>query len=107
MYAGLVVTYRIRIPPGVPSTWVTEITHVREPHFFVDEQRFGPYRFWHHQHHFQEKDSGVEIQDIVHYGLPLGVLGRLPHFFVVRRQLRSIFAFRRAALDKRFGGPES
>jgi ligand-binding SRPBCC domain-containing protein len=105
MIPGLIILYRIQILPGIPSTWVTEITHVREPFFFVDEPRFGPYRFWHHRHQFHEVESGTEVRDILHYVLPFGVLGRLAHLVKIRSQLREIFAFRRAALTERFGAP--
>ena len=72
MHAGMLVIYRVRPLLHVPITWVTEITHVDEPHRFVDEQRFGPYRFWHHQHLFRPIPGGVEMSDIVHYALPPG-----------------------------------
>jgi ligand-binding SRPBCC domain-containing protein len=75
---------------------------VRPPFFFVDEQRLGPYRFWHHQHHFQEVDSGVEMRDLVHYVMPMGVLGRGVNRLLVRRKLIEIFSFRRRSLEIRF-----
>ncbi|GIV60535.1 MAG: SRPBCC domain-containing protein [Rhodothermaceae bacterium] len=105
MYAGAIITYTVRPLLGVPVRWVTEITHLHAPHFFVDEQRFGPYRFWHHQHHFRPVEGGVEVEDLVHYGLPLGPLGTLAHALLVRRQLAAIFAYRRGALESRFGRP--
>ncbi len=74
-----------------------------EPHLFVDEQRFGPYRFWHHQHRFREIAGGVEMQDLVHYALPYGMIGRLAAARLVRRELRHIFTFRREVLAKKFG----
>ena len=88
---------------GLKVRWVTEVTHADAPHFFVDEQRFGPYRFWHHQHHLRPVEGGVEVEDLVHYALPFGPLGRLVHGLWVRRQLDAIFAFRRAVLEERFG----
>lgn len=103
MHPGMIVAYKVRPLLGIPVRWVTEITHVREPHLFVDEQRFGPYRFWHHQHHFREVEEGVEVSDLVHYALPLGPLGRLLGGGTVRRQLGEIFAFRKAFLEETFG----
>jgi len=103
MHPGMIVTYTIRPSPGIPIRWVTEITHVAEPHLFVDEQRFGPYRFWHHQHHFREVDGGIEGTDIVHYALPLGFAGRLLGGSAVRRQLEKIFSFRKTFLEETFG----
>lgn len=102
MYAGMVVAYKVRPFPLIPVRWVTEITHVDEPRLFVDEQRFGPYRFWHHQHHFRAVDGGVEMRDVIHYGLwgwPLTGLMNL----MVRRQLGDIFRHRSEVLARRFG----
>jgi ligand-binding SRPBCC domain-containing protein len=101
MHAGMIITYRVRPLFGVPVRWVTEITHVDEPRLFVDEQRFGPYRFWHHQHHFREIPGGVEVRDLVHYALPPGA-GPARAFLVAPR-LEEIFAYRRQVLEKTFG----
>lgn len=102
MYAGMVIEYKITLPPGIPTRWVTEITHVDAPYFFVDEQRLGPYQFWHHQHRFRSVSGGVELEDIVHYSLPLGWIGRLAHFFWVNPQLQAIFHFRHQYLQQHF-----
>lgn len=101
MYAGMLVTYRVRPLLGVPVTWVTEITHVDEPRLFVDEQRFGPYRFWHHQHLFREIEGGVEMRDIVSYVLPPG--GGVARKWLVTPRLEQIFSHRRRVLEERFG----
>lgn len=101
MHPGMIVTYRVRPLFGVPLTWITEITHVVEPYLFVDEQRFGPYRLWHHQHHFREVEGGVEMRDVVHYALPPG--GAVVHPWLVRPRLKQIFDFRREVLDRRYG----
>jgi len=103
MYPGMIITYRVRPIPWVSVGWVTEITHVREPVLFVDEQRFGPYRFWHHEHHFREVEGGVEMEDIVHYALPFGTIGRVFGGPLVRRRLEQIFSFRRRFLVREFG----
>jgi len=103
MYPGMIVTYRVRPIPWIRVGWVTEITHVRETSLFVDEQRFGPYRFWHHEHHFREIEGGVEMEDIVHSALPLGGVGRVVAGPLVRRRLDRIFAFRRRFLEREFG----
>lgn len=103
MYAGLIVTYRIRALLSIPMTWVTEITHVDEPRYFVDEQRFGPYRFWHHQHHFREVAGGVEMTDVVHYAPPTPA-ARLIDRWVVGPRVREIFRYRSERLAGLFGG---
>lgn len=102
MYAGQLITYTVKPFPGVPLTWVTEITQVNEPHFFIDNQVFGPYSLWHHQHFFKAVEGGVEVEDIVHYKIPLGILGRIAHALFVKRQLKQIFDYRVKVLDERF-----
>ncbi len=103
MYPGQIIAYTVEPLFGIPLEWVTEITQVREGRFFVDEQRFGPYQFWHHKHFFESIAGGVEMRDIVHYRLPLGPLGRLGNWLFVRKQLETIFDFRVQALEKKFG----
>ncbi|PSL35687.1 SRPBCC family protein [Chitinophaga ginsengisoli] len=102
VYAGQIITYVIRPVLGIPLRWMTEITHVAEGRYFVDEQRQGPYGFWHHQHHFEEVPEGVRMTDIVHYAMPFGILGSIAHALFVQRQLRDIFAFRKAAIERLF-----
>lgn len=107
MYAGQLVRYTIQVFPAVSAGWLTEITHVQEPHFFVDEQRFGPYALWHHQHSFREVPGGVEVTDEVHYAIPLGILGRFAHWLFVKRELNAIFDYRRKVLEKHFREPRA
>lgn len=102
MYAGQIIRYRVKILPGISAQWVTEITHVDDPNYFVDEQRFGPYSLWHHQHRFYQVDGGVEMIDEVNYAIPLGILGRLAHWLFVQRQLNAIFDFRYSFLERYF-----
>ena len=99
---GSLLTYRLRPLFGVPLTWMTEIRHMEPPHYFVDEQRFGPYKLWHHQHDFRPIEGGTEVVDDLHYALPLSPLGELAHG-LVRRRLEEIFAFRRQVLEAHFG----
>lgn len=103
MYAGQIIEYTVRPVLGIPLYWMTEITHVAPSQYFVDEQRYGPYQLWHHQHHFKEIAGGVEMTDIVHYRMPFWVIGDLANALFVRRQLRHIFDFRKEAIEKRFG----
>lgn len=103
MYPGQIISYIIKPVLGIPLEWVTEITHVEDGKFFVDEQRFGPYAFWHHQHIFEEIEGGVKMTDIVHYKVPLGILGDIANFIFVKRQLKQIFDYRYAKLEQVFG----
>ncbi len=102
IYAGQIITYTVRPLFLVAVNWITEITHVEQPNFFVDEQRFGPYRFWHHQHRFREVEEGVEMHDLVHYLLLHDQLAGLVNRIFVAPRLRRIFDFRSAALTKLF-----
>jgi ligand-binding SRPBCC domain-containing protein len=102
MYPGQIISYRVKPLMGIPMTWVTEITHVEDMKFFVDEQRIGPYTMWHHEHHFREVEGGVEMTDIVSYKLPLGFLGRLAHLMFVKRQLNGIFEYRAKVIKNFF-----
>lgn len=102
MYEGMVIEYRVRPLMGIPTTWVTEISHVRERQYFVDEQRIGPYKMWHHQHTLEPQAKGVLMNDIISYQPPFGFLGALANTLIIRRQLKKIFDFRNQALDKIF-----
>lgn len=102
MYPGLMIAYKVRPVLGIPLNWLTEITHVEHHRFFVDEQRIGPYKIWHHEHHFVPVDGGVEMTDIVTYHLPFGILGKLAHALFVRKQLEGIFTHRFKAVEELF-----
>ncbi|MES2657377.1 MAG: SRPBCC family protein [Verrucomicrobiota bacterium] len=103
LYDGQIITYRIEIFPFVWVSWITEIKSVEDGIYFVDEQRFGPYKFWHHRHTFEDIPGGVLMTDFVHYGLGFGPFGAIARAVFVRRKLESIFNFRREILAKRFG----
>lgn len=103
MYAGMIIAYTVRPLLGIPTTWVTEITHVVPQHYFVDEQRVDPYTLWHHQHRIEPSGKGVLMTDIVSYQPPLGFLGRLANALLIRKKLEEIFAFRKQALEEIFG----
>ncbi len=87
----------------VAVTWVTEIQHVEPLVRFVDEQRMGPYAFWHHQHHFEPVAEGTRMRDIVHYSVPLGPIGNLVNARIVAPRVRAVFDYRREVLTERFG----
>jgi len=101
-YPGQIILYKIQVIPGLKMNWVTEITHVKEPEYFVDEQRFGPYALWHHQHHFKEVPGGVEMMDEVNYAIPLGIIGRLANLIFVGRKVNRIFDYRFKILEEYF-----
>ena len=102
MFPGQIIEYILTPVFNIPFKWVTEITHVKQKKYFVDEQRFGPYSFWHHKHFIKEVEDGVIMEDIVHYKLPLGIIGRLVHRLFVKNKVEEIFSFRRKKLDSLF-----
>lgn len=102
MYQGMVIEYRITPFTFVKTSWVTEITYISEGSFFVDEQRLGPYRFWHHKHFFEKKEKGVMMTDELHYCLPFGVVGDMMNTLIVRKKLEDIFDYRFKILEKLF-----
>jgi len=102
MYEGMIITYKVYPFWGLPSNWVTEITTVKEKIFFIDEQRFGPYKFWHHQHHFKKTSSGVEMTDIINYALPFDPLSRPLNNILVGKKVKEIFSFRKGVLENLF-----
>lgn len=102
-YQGQIITYKIGILPLIKSNWITEITHLKEEQFFVDEQRFGPYAMWHHEHHFEAiSDSQVKMTDIVNFKMPFGILGDLFAGRMVKNKVRFIFESRFQILEKTF-----
>lgn len=103
MYPGQIISYTIRPVLNIPIEWVTEITHVNAPHSFIDEQRFGPYKFWHHEHRFKAIPGGVEMIDTVIYKMPFGPLGEALHFLKVKNDLEKIFTYRNLKLENMFG----
>ena len=103
MYAGQIIEYKVAPLLNIPIYWMTEITHVEDKKFFVDEQRYGPYSMWHHQHHFKAIEGGMEMTDIVHYKLPLWFLGDIANVILVKKQLSGIFNYRFKAVDEKFG----
>lgn len=103
IYPGLIISYRLRPLLGLPADWVTEITHVEDQHRFIDEQRMGPYRLWHHEHTFRPVPGGTEVSDLVYYALPFGPLGTVVQRAVVRQRLAHIFEYRASTLRAMFG----
>ncbi len=105
MYEGMIITYKVSPLFGIKLNWMTEITTVCDKQYFIDEQRFGPFKFWHHEHHFKETKDGVLMRDELTYGMPFGVLGTAVNALVVGKQVRDIFTYREQAVTKLFGKP--
>ena len=102
MYEGLMITYKIRPMLNIPINWCTEITHIKEREFFVDEQRLGPYNIWHHEHHFKESDGGVLMTDLLHYDIGKSIFGWIAGELFVHKKVKEIFSYRYQVLEKYF-----
>ncbi len=102
MYAGQIIEYNVSPALGIKLKWVTEITHVHNNNYFVDEQRFGPYTFWHHKHFIKEVKDGIEMVDIVHYIVPYGLIGRIINSLFLKHKLNEIFDYRFNKLNELF-----
>ncbi len=103
MYAGQVIEYTVKPLLGIPLYWMTEITHVKDKEYFVDEQRFGPYSLWHHQHHFKQTNNGIEMTDLVHYKVPFWFIGDIANAIIVKKQLKEIFEYRWKIVEEKYG----
>ncbi|MFN8777480.1 MAG: SRPBCC family protein [Flavobacteriales bacterium] len=103
MYPGMVIHYRVRPLLQIPLRWTTEITHCVDKKYFVDEQRFGPYAFWHHQHHFEEVSGGVQMTDTINYAIGMGPLGSMANALYVGKRLEEIFTYREKVVGDIFG----
>ncbi len=102
IYTGMIIGYKVTPLFGLPMTWVTEITHVNEQKYFVDEQRIGPYKLWHHEHILEEHSEGTKMIDIVSYQPPFGLFGRLANHVLIDRNLNQIFDYRFTKIDELF-----
>lgn len=103
MYAGLIIEYKVKPLFGIQTTWLTEITQVEEFEYFIDEQRVGPYSLWHHQHFIEEHNNGVMMKDVIHYQLPMGILGVFVNHVLVKHKLNEIFEFRQEKIKEYLG----
>jgi len=102
VYPGMIITYKVSPLLGIKMNWMTEITHVKEQEYFVDEQRFGPYALWHHQHHFKTVDGGVLMTYTVNYAIGYGFIGRIANSLVVKKKLKEVFSFREKVIMEIF-----
>ena len=103
IYPGMVITYKVSPLLGIKMNWMTEITHVKDQEYFVDDQRVGPYAIWHHEHHFESIKGGVKMMDKLTYAIPYGIIGRLANKFLVAKEVQKIFTYREKAINDLFG----
>ncbi len=103
IYPGMIIQYKVSPIWGIPMSWITEITQVKDYEYFVDEQRDGPYSIWHHEHHLKPVAGGVQMNDIISYKPPYGLIGTAANFILIRKKLNEIFEFRSQAIERIFG----
>ena len=103
LYIGQIIQYIVTPLLGIKTKWISEITHIQEKKYFVDEQMYGPYSLWHHKHFIKEINGGVELEDIIDYKVPLGIIGQLIHPILVKPKLEEIFSYRQKKLIELFG----
>ncbi|MBL7832136.1 MAG: SRPBCC family protein [Saprospiraceae bacterium] len=103
MFSGMLIVYTVKPVLGIPMTWVTEIKNIKDKEHFIDEQRFGPYSLWHHQHKFKAIEGGVEMTDVVQYVLPLGIIGQIMNTLFIKNKLKQIFDYRVKVVEELFG----
>ena len=103
LYTGQIIQYIVTPLLGIKTKWVSEITHIEDKEYFVDEQMYGPYSLWHHKHFIKEIEGGVEMEDIIDYKVPLGILGQIMHPILVKPKLEEIFSYRQKKLIELFG----
>ncbi|MFT3754111.1 MAG: SRPBCC family protein [Paludibacter sp.] len=102
MYAGLLINYRLKPLFNIPVDWCTEITHIKEKEYFVDEQRIGPYKLWHHEHHFEAVEGGVLMTDLLHYDIGKSIFGWIAGKLFVHKKVKAIFDYRYKTLGTYF-----
>ena len=102
MYEGMIISYKVSPLLGIKTTWVSEITHIKDKQYFVDEQRVGPYKIWHHQHFLESTSEGTLMKDIVSYKPPLGILGEIANQLIIKKKLDEIFSYRTKVLNELF-----
>lgn len=102
IYPGMIISYKVSPLLGIKTTWITEITQVKHQEFFIDEQRVGPYKLWHHQHFLKSTPAGTLMEDIVTYQPPLGILGSFANKIIINQKLNEIFDYRHKALVELF-----
>jgi ligand-binding SRPBCC domain-containing protein len=107
VYPGMIISYRVKPILSIPVRWITEITQVKQPEYFIDDQRIGPYKLWHHEHIFKEVSGGIEMTDIIHYQVPFGIIGRLAELLFVNRKVGHIFDYRNHVLMDIFQGDKN
>lgn len=106
IYSGQIIVYSVQPLWNISMEWVTEIVAVEKPYYFIDEQRFGPYKFWHHEHRFSSIENGTKMEDVIHYKIPFGIIGKTLNYFKIKKDIEYIFSYRNEILRNLFGSYE-
>lgn len=103
MYPGMIISYKVNPLFKISIKWTTEITQIKKHKYFIDNQIQGPYKIWHHEHHFKEIKNGTEMRDLLFYNVPFGLIGKLVHQIFIRKRIEEIFYFREVKIKELFG----
>lgn len=103
IYGGLMISYNMKAVFGMPMSWLSEISHCDSPHYFVYQQRIGPFKFWSHEVRLTINESKIQLEDIVFYSMPFGILGDLMHKLLIQKKLTDIFETRQSYLKQHWG----
>jgi len=106
IYAGLLISYRMKVVFGIPMAWLSEVSQCDEPKRFVYQQRIGPFKFWSHEVCLSETQSGIQLEDIMFYAMPFGWLGELLNRWLIADRLERIFDTRRDYLQAKWKSPQ-
>ncbi|MGG5210209.1 SRPBCC family protein [Chryseobacterium sp. MIQD13] len=102
IYEGMLIDYYVSPLFGIKMKWQTEIIKVDFQKSFIDFQKKGPYKLWHHHHEFVPNEKGVLMKDTIDYELPMGFLGEIARPLFVKKKLEHIFDYRYKVLEKMF-----
>ncbi len=103
MYPGKIITYTLSPLLKISVNWATEITQIKYHKYFIDNQIKGPYKIWHHEHHFEKTEGGTEMRDVLFYDLPYGFIGKILYKVIVKKRVKEIFDYRHKKIKELFG----
>ncbi len=103
IFEGKILKIKIKLFGIFPSFFLSEITELQAPDFFIDTQLKGPFAYWQHKHLLTEIDGGTKITDEVTFKFPLGFMGVAAYHLFGKEYLKGVFDYRKIVLEKRFG----
>ncbi|MEV4311114.1 SRPBCC family protein [Actinocrispum sp. NPDC049592] len=84
---------------GLRWRMTSRISAYEPPGHFVDEQVAGPFKRWHHAHHFEpDGNGGTIMRDVIDFAAPLGPLGTIAERLVLNRYMPRLIGIRNAEI---------